>query len=107
MLRLARNDPARLLLDEVFALVLKLKQLHGVHDWGKRVAELVAQHGQELILAPVQVGEFSRVLLCLLLQQAAIADVTNVALRNPLLSDGIHVAHELHFYPLAACRLEG
>ena len=73
---------------------------------GKGVAELVAEHRQELVLAAVEVRQFCRLLLRLPLQAAAFADVPNVALRDVPVIHLIDVADELDLGLLAVLGLE-
>ena len=42
---------------ERLAAPVRAQQLHGVADGGQRVAQLVGQHRQELVLAPVGLAQ--------------------------------------------------
>ena len=74
-----------------------LKQLHGIEDWGQRVAKFMAEHRQKFIFAVVQVGERCSFLLHLSLQAAAFRDVTDVALNDLVMVLRIDIADELDF----------
>ena len=57
------------------ALAAQPEQVHGVTDRRQRVAQLVAEHGQELVLAAVGLGQLLSVAFQLLLQPLALGDV--------------------------------
>ena len=59
--QLTLDDMARLLLQGRFAL-LQTQQLHRVGQGGQRVAQLMAEHRQKFVLAPVQVCQGLRLL---------------------------------------------
>ena len=101
------DDLAGLLLDRVLAAVLlEPQQVHGVADRGQRVAQLVGEHRQELVLAAVQVGQGLGLLPDLLLQPAALGDVADVALDDQPVVLLVDVADELDLDRLAALVLQ-
>ena len=51
--QLTFDDAAGLLLDRGSRSLLETEQLHGVGDGGERVAQFVAEHRQELVLAVI------------------------------------------------------
>ena len=56
-----------------------LGKLDGVRDRGDRIPELVGEHRQELVLAPVRPGELGQPSLELRLQPLPLRDVANDA----------------------------
>ena len=71
---LTLDDAAGLLLKRVF-IRLQPQQVDGVQDWRQRVAQLVAEHGQKFIFAPVQISQRLGLLECLALQPTAFGNV--------------------------------
>ena len=78
MLELTLDDGAALLLTRLFVL-LQTQQLHRIEQSGKRVAQLMAEHGQKLIFAAVQVRQRLRLFPGLALQTAAIGNVVKAS----------------------------
>ncbi len=100
------DDRARLLLDQVLVALLQTHQLQGIEDRRQRIAQLVREHGQELVLAAVEVGHGDALLPGLPLEPAAHGDVADIALNDVAGVRAVGVADELHLHVGAAARLE-
>src|SRR4030095_7733226 len=89
---LSFDDLTRLLLNWILATAWGLR----AQEWDcrtngrQRVAQFVAEHGEEFVLAPVFIGQRT-----VLVAQTALPDAAYIALRHQTAVFAVHVAHEL------------
>src|SRR5437667_9157280 len=101
---LTPNDGSRFLLDRMF-IFLEIQKLDRICNGRERIAKLMGNHGQKLVLATMQVGQRFG-LGRRSFQLCSFSHVSNIALNYSPMIFLIEVADKLNFPPLPALAFE-